>query len=800
MQKDSSEHIKEYIKEINIKNIIFNSILIALIIFILDYLNIPSRALSIEIKYFEKVFLVVAMYIIIFLYLFLNSCISFFISFDYNPFDDVIIYSFMIFALNSFSNLIFNHSNIMNNIIIICSIFLFIVRLLIIRYRKKLEQKESLKSLSELYIGDNNVKDFILIKEEPITSLSDDLLDFTQIKNSINNYIYNCHPDKSFVLGVVGEWGSGKTSLINIVRNENKNKDIEILDFNIWNYNDEQAMFDGLYSLILKKVNSSVNVIELRKNINKYRKLIFKNVSDNTKITIDNIINDYKTDIEEIKAELNKVLSEYNKEIVIVIDDLDRVNKEQLLFATKMLSNIINLNKIKYIICYNESKVDSILNGKYEKNYLDKIINAKITIPGIDRTTFNIIVKKTLVNLLKQKEIIFDENEKEFMEITDLISSDINTPRELIQFLNSISLTINNLVVNNLYLNDYIVIEYLRVRNEKLYQLIYNYGYSVIYMAENELNNKLNMVVPETQQNLVRSYLLKRNNTSEEELNNKHRILSERYFYCYFGNKPKKYINMLEKVKIIIDKVNNKENIDDDIEDIIKSSAERDEYIKIIKGNINKINNPSYFLQKITPYYKVLIDIIIEVLRICSNSQIKDYIESNNSKIMLLSEITNNIDNSTKSKTDITIKKYAEKELKKIIEKIIDNKNDIFEDKYYQKDILKVIISIIYEKETKNYINKIINSNNILRFILECLEISQGYKITSTFSDSKARSYIDHNNFINIYNQIDQRKLNDLEKKIYNSYNESIEFKINEINNLSKIRYKDFKKNKKNKK
>lgn len=797
MQKNSSEHIKEYINEINIKNIFFNSILIALIIFILDYLNIPSRVLNIEIKYFEKIFFVAAMYIIIFLYLFLNSCISFIISFDYNPYDDVIIYSFMIFILNSFSNLILKHSNIMNNVIIICSVILFLLRLLIIKYRKKQESKTSLKSLSELYIGDKSDKDFILIKEEPITSLSDDLLDFTQIKNSINNYIYNCHPDKSFVLGVVGEWGSGKTSLINIVRNENK--DIEILDFNIWNYNDEQAMFDGLYNLILKKVNSSVNVIELRKNINKYRKLIFKNVSDNTKLTIDNIINDYKTNIEAIKTELNKVLSEYKKELVIVIDDLDRVNKEQLLFATKMLSNIINLNKIKYIICYNESKVDSILNGEYEKNYLDKIINAKITIPGIDRTTFNIIVKKALVNLLKQKEIIFDENEKKFMEIINLISEDINTPRELIQFLNSLSLTINNLVVNNLYLNDFIAIEYIRVRNEKLYKYLYKNRKSINLMTKEEIRNEVDTDVSNFQKRLINNYLFKSNNETIEEINNKHRILSERYFYCYFGNKPKKYINMLEKVKIIIDKVNNKENIDDDIEDIIKSSAERDEYIKIIKGNLNKINNPIYFLQKITPYYKELIGIIIEVLRNCSNSQIKNYIESNNSNIMLLNEIKNNIDNSTTLKVDITIIKHAEKELKKVIEKIISNNNDIFEDRYYQKDILKTIISIIYEEDTKKYINKIINSNNILRFILECLEINQGYKITSTFSNSRAQSYIDHNNFINIYNQIDQRKLNELEKKVYNSYNKSIEFKINEINNLSKIRYKDFKKNKKKK-
>ena len=799
IQKDSSEHIKEYINEINIKNIFFNSILIALIIFILDYLNIPSRVLNIEIKYFEKIFFVAAMYIIIFLYLFLNSCISFIISFDYNPYDDVIIYSFMIFILNSFSNLILKHSNIMNNVIIICSVILFLVRLLIIRYRKKLEQKESLKSLSELYIGDNNVKDFILIKEEPITSLSDDLLDFTQIKNSINNYIYNCHPDKSFVLGVVGEWGSGKTSLINIVRNDNKNKNIEILDFNIWNYNDEQAMFDGLYNLILKKVNSSVNVIELRKNINKYRKLIFKNVSDNTKLTIDNIINDYKTNIEAIKTELNKVLSEYKKELVIVIDDLDRVNKEQLLFATKMLSNIINLNKIKYIICYNESKVDSILNGEYEKNYLDKIINAKITIPGIDRTTFNIIVKKALVNLLKQKEIIFDENEKKFMEIINLISEDINTPRELIQFLNSLSLTINNLVVNNLYLNDFIAIEYIRVRNEKLYKYLYKNRKSINLMTKEEIRNEVDTDVSNFQKRLINNYLFKSNNETIEEMNNKHRIISERYFYCYFGNKPKKYIKMLEKVKIIIDKVNSKENIDNDIKDIIKAPTERHEYIEIIKGNVNKINNPSYFLQKITPYYKELIGIIIEVLRNCSNTQIKNYIESNNSNIMLLNEIKNNVDNSTTLKVDITIIKHAEKELKKEIEKIISNNNDIFEDRYYQKDILKTIISIIYEEDTKKYINKIINSNNILRFILECLEISQGYKITSTFSNSKARSYIDHNNFINIYNQIDQRKLNELEKKVYNSYNKSIEFKINEINDLSKIRYKDFKKNKKKK-
>lgn len=797
MQKNSSEHIKEYIKEINIKNIFFNSILIALIIFILDYLNIPSRVLSIEIKYFEKVFLVVAMYIIIFLYLFLNSCISFFISFDYNPFDDVIIYSFMIFALNSFSNLIFNHSNIMNNIIIICSIFLFLVRLLIIRYRKKLEQKESLKSLSELYIGDNNVKDFILIKEEPITSLSDDLLDFTQIKNSINNYIYNCHPDKSFVLGVVGEWGSGKTSLINIIKKENQtqNKDIEILDFNIWNYNDEQAMFDGLYNLILKKVNGSVNVIELRKNINKYRKLIFKNVRDHTKLTIDNIINDYKTDVEVIKTELNKVLSEYKKEIIIVIDDLDRVNKEQLLFATKMLSNIININGIKYIICYNESKVDSILNDEYEKSYLDKIINAKITIPGIDRTTFNIIVKKTIVNLLKQKGIKFNENEKEFLQIINLIAADLNTPRELIRFLNSLSLTINNLIDNKLCLNDFIGLEYIRVQNEELYTLIYNNKKSIFELYSiTEINNTLDKKVKITnyQETLISKKLFRIDNNTKEERNRRRRCSSERYFYCYFGNKPKKYLDMLNKVNKIIDESNSDKNIDKDIKIIIQSPSERKEYIELIKESKNEIKK-SNFIEKITPYYTALIEIIIDLLRDYSNPQISSYLKSKRKNIMLINEIKNNIDKPTKSFKDNYIKEQAEITLKEEVKNIMVNKTDIFTDIYYKKDILKTILDTVYEEQTKKYMNNIINHSNIIRFMVECIDIEVGSKTIIKFNNYRANNYIDKIYFTEIYNKIDKRKLNKAEKTIYDAYSIGMIEQNGDVN-FEQIRYKDFKK------
>ena len=75
-------------------------------------------------------------------------------------------------------------------------------------------------------------------RDIPIVNSNDDLLGFTSLSKKIASSIINSNIEtaNSFTISIEGKWGSGKTSLVNLIRNEIKDKVI-ILRFNPWMIN-----------------------------------------------------------------------------------------------------------------------------------------------------------------------------------------------------------------------------------------------------------------------------------------------------------------------------------------------------------------------------------------------------------------------------------------------------------------------------------------------------------------------------------------------------------------------------------
>ena len=70
----------------------------------------------------------------------------------------------------------------------------------------------------------------------PITRSSDDKLNRQSFAESLARVLLRSTFPTSFTVGLYGEWGSGKTSLLNMVieQVEAKNKDVIVLRFNPW--------------------------------------------------------------------------------------------------------------------------------------------------------------------------------------------------------------------------------------------------------------------------------------------------------------------------------------------------------------------------------------------------------------------------------------------------------------------------------------------------------------------------------------------------------------------------------------
>ena len=79
--------------------------------------------------------------------------------------------------------------------------------------------------------------------DNPIKNPEDDVIGRDVDAREFAQNVLEIDPSEGVVVGVLGPWGSGKTSFINLARNELKKKKNPILDFNPW-------MFSGTAQLV----------------------------------------------------------------------------------------------------------------------------------------------------------------------------------------------------------------------------------------------------------------------------------------------------------------------------------------------------------------------------------------------------------------------------------------------------------------------------------------------------------------------------------------------------------------------
>lgn len=70
--------------------------------------------------------------------------------------------------------------------------------------------------------------------DNPIKNPEDDVIGRVATAQKFAQHVLELDTTQGVIVGVLGPWGSGKTSFINLARNEFKTKNISILDFNPW--------------------------------------------------------------------------------------------------------------------------------------------------------------------------------------------------------------------------------------------------------------------------------------------------------------------------------------------------------------------------------------------------------------------------------------------------------------------------------------------------------------------------------------------------------------------------------------
>ncbi|WP_400257047.1 KAP family P-loop NTPase fold protein [Methanomethylophilus alvi] len=235
--------------------------------------------------------------------------------------------------------------------------------------------------------------------EVPIECLDSDLLNRKDLVDAIATIIRECDVGKSTSIGLCGKWGTGKTSVINMVCNLLKDDEsIKIVNFNPWLYTDQidltkeffnvfSAALPGKRSEVVKRIGKKINkAIELMEPLEVLCESIplFPLVKYYSKILSGN---DDGVSLSDMKKIISEKLSKEQCRYVIVIDDLDRLDKSEIMMILKLVRSLADFSNTIYLLSYDEEIVSKAADTEIFKgsDYLHKIIHLPITLPETDR-------------------------------------------------------------------------------------------------------------------------------------------------------------------------------------------------------------------------------------------------------------------------------------------------------------------------------------------------------------------------------------------------------------------------------
>lgn len=188
----------------------------------------------------------------------------------------------------------------------------------------------------------------------------------------------------SYALGITGKWGTGKTTFLQQLR-KNMLPYAYVIDFNPWMCKSSEQVVDSFFSLLSKSLSPHYRSLgDLLLNYARY----INDAADtpvNKFMTL--IFHRKRQSLQERKEELSSLFQKLDRPVVVCIDDLDRMEHDEIFEVLRLIRNTADLNNMIYVVVYDKEYVVEELTSKKIKDaeiYLEKIFDVELHQPMVE--------------------------------------------------------------------------------------------------------------------------------------------------------------------------------------------------------------------------------------------------------------------------------------------------------------------------------------------------------------------------------------------------------------------------------
>ena len=220
--------------------------------------------------------------------------------------------------------------------------------------------------------------------DNPIRHPRDDTLGRTAVAESFARQVLALDTTEGVVVGVIGAWGSGKTSFVNLAREEFAQADVHILDFNPWMFSGTQQLVEHFFDELTAQLKIRPGLAEIGKALDDYSD-VFTGVARVATKGLGKFLQRKKTGVGQNRIRVENILANLDKPIVVVLDDIDRLLVSEIRDVFKLVRLTANFPNIIYVVAFDRSRVEEALaeQGMPGRDYLEKILQVTIDLPVI---------------------------------------------------------------------------------------------------------------------------------------------------------------------------------------------------------------------------------------------------------------------------------------------------------------------------------------------------------------------------------------------------------------------------------
>lgn len=330
------------------------------------------------------------------------------------------------------------------------------------------------------------------LSDSPVKNATQDLYGITRFAESIANCIRSIKTPVGTVIAINGAWGSGKTSVLNLIRNNlDDNCNIVKSEFKCWWFKSDSeiilSFFDHLGSIltenfdkkiidsfldIVKKgfpllkiaadigdsVTSPVTGTIIRSAVELFQREIFKNGTLEQKI-------------DKLTIELQE--RSLSKKILIIIDDIDRLSPDEMMTLFRLVKTVGQLPGVIFLLAFDKNIANKVVDDYFHVKdflYLEKIIQVSFDVPVPLEASLQYWLYAGLMDIMRINDS--EEVSSRYSHAYQVILKKyIKTPRNVKRLLNSVSVTWPA-IRNEVNCIDFISLETIRIFDNDLFTFI----------------------------------------------------------------------------------------------------------------------------------------------------------------------------------------------------------------------------------------------------------------------------------------------------------------------------------------